>query len=447
MVPWTISDINRVCCTSKLLFCAQVKYRKPGRTADASSRRTTARRLKSVGGVGSSSKHSRSLDQADRTGQKLWLQQDVTQATPDTHSDTCVCQRQPSAGFCGRLVHGADGITVSQDSADMSADSLGVSHDRNMAADMSADMSRESVTLSDDTSMSGSRQFSASHDRNLLQDSPSHDTYMNADNSNLSQYSNITVDNPSVCYNRNIHADGATVSQYENADSPTVSRYLSADSPTVSRYLNADSSSVITCGVRYADGADMNRSRRSVIADSREMADRQTEVIYDRVSVNAVGETSDSRHSNNTGSRHSNHTNMEDADRGRSGSHLVHIEQLLRCEQTHDLATATQPYSGVALSTLLRHLSDNVVRELVKWMKTLPFYDRLPMSVHRQCLAEKWYDLLLLTMLAHQACTGQPHDGSSDDVNSHVACNVMRLQVSDTPGLFFRVCVRSIAVS
>ncbi|KAK2143593.1 hypothetical protein NP493_4485g00000 [Ridgeia piscesae] len=61
----------------------KVKYRKPGRTADASSRRTTARRLKSVGGVGSSSKHSRSLDQADRTGQKLCTA-GRHQATPDT---------------------------------------------------------------------------------------------------------------------------------------------------------------------------------------------------------------------------------------------------------------------------------------------------------------------------------------------------------------------------
>ena len=392
-------------CTGSLIFSTQVKYRKPGRTADNGVRRAIVpRRLRSVHGVTSKPAQSRAgtSSHCDATARPLWqISHSIQDVDTASHCDTSLWALPQCAALCSQVIDG--GI-----------------HNRNMSA--------ESLSVSEDTNMS-TGNHSASHNRQINADSATVSHYPNADSPTVSRY--LKADSPTV--SRYLSAESPTVSRYLSADSPTVSRHLSADSPTVSRHLSADSPTV--SHVRYSDNVDMNHTRRTVIADSRKMTEDRSQTSYDRVNMNVLygninynNENMDSHHMNQSIHKMSFSVDSETKSSD-IVDHLVHVNELLQCEHAHDLAAATQPYSGASLTTLLQHLSDNVVRELVKWMKTLPFYNQLPISVHRHCLAEKWYDLLLLTMLAHQACTGHAQDSTTDDVNSHVARNVRRLQV------------------
>ena len=393
-------------------------------------------------------------------------------------------------------------------------------------------------------------------DRTVSSGSPSapHDQLMNTDSSSPSLDGNVhfttashnpSIDNPIGCHyltadspttRRDMYDDNSTLSHFLRVESPATNHDQTVDNQIVSQGHYADSNcgvSVVSSCARYSDSCDMNQSRRTVIADSRDsndgisktnyeilnmnvdrsktnfemidMNDRisktnyetlnmnvdRSKTNYERINMNEdriktnyerinmnvdrstenykiidvnknltnsnsvrmsmsedimrvnyeiMNRNNDRRKTKRDGvdmNENGSDTNCDRPTSNRHSSHVVHIKQLLQCERAHDLAAATRPYSGASLVSLLGHLSDNVVRELVKWMKTLPFYDLLPVSVHKQYLAEKWYDILLLTMLAHQACATDPQGGDTDDVSGYVARNVRRLQVRWRSGFSF----------
>ena len=467
-----------------IISCAQVKYRKTGRTTDNVTRRAPASRhpkpVQCVSGI-RKKPQSRVAPSSSQSVAPHWQQLKPQQGEDigkTIHVDEgSMCHLEQSTGFHGQILD-----CVRRDMTVSSGGSPRAPHDNLMNNDSSC------------SSLDGNVHFTTvSHNPSV--DNPIGCHY-------------LTADSPTA--RRDMYDDNSTLSHFLSVDSPTMSPNI-VDNRMVSQGHYADSSSdvsVVSSCARYSDCYDANHSRRTVIADSNDgisktnyeilnmNVDRsktnferinmnvdRSKTNYERINLNEDrSKTNYERINMNEDNSNTNYeiidlnknvtnskcvgmsmtedimrvnyermnrnndrmmTKRDGVDMNENGSeancdrptsnrhssHVVHIKQLLQCERAHDLAAATRPYSGASLVSLLGHLSDNVVRELVKWMKTLPFYDLLPVSVHKQYLAEKWYDILLLTMLAHQACATDPQGGDTDDVSGYVARNVRRLQV------------------
>ena len=493
-----------------MISCAQVKYRKTGRTTDNVTRRAPASRhpkpVQCVSGI-RKKPQPRVVPSSSLSVAPQWQQLKPQGINETNHVDEgSMCHLEQSTAFHGQIMD-----CVRRDRI-VSCGSPRAPHDKLMNNDSSR------------SSLDANVHFTtASH--NPIVDNPIGCHY-------------LTADSPTA--RRDMYDDNSTLSHFLNVESPTTSHDLTVDNRVVSQGHYSDSSSgvsVVSSCARYSDCYDANHSRRTVIADSRDsndglsktnyetlnmnvdrsksnfeminMNDRISKTNYERINEdrsktnyerinlndgitttnydiiklsedrsktnygvinmnddrnksnyeiidvnknltesNCVGTSmtedimrvnyermnrnNDRRKTKRDGvdmNENGSEMNCDRPTSNRHSSHVVHIKQLLQCERAHDLAAATRPYSGASLVSLLGHLSDNVVRELVKWMKTLPFYDLLPVSVHKQYLAEKWYDILLLTMLAHQACATDPQGCDTEDVSGYVARNVRRLQV------------------
>ena len=495
-----------------MISCAQVKYRKTGRTTDTLTRRAPASRhpkpVQCVSGIRKKpqSRVVLSSQSVVPRWQQLKSQRDINETIHV--DDSSLCNLDQSSPFHGQMID-----YVCSDRT-VCAGSPKASHDQFMNTGSSSPIL----------------------DRNVHDTTASHNPTV--DNPIVSRY--LTADSPTA--RRDMYDDNSTLSHFVSADSRATSNGMTVDNRIVGHAHYADSSpgvNMVSSCASYSDCCDMNNSRRTVIADSRDSNEGISKSNYEILNMNVdrsksnyeildmnvdrsksnyeildmnvdssktVTETinmNDNRSNTNYGilnlnedgsktnywrintnedrsktnydtidvnknmteftcvgtsmtediirvnyermNRNNNRSKTKrdgvdmnenrNCDRlniktgNRHSSHVVHIKQLLQCEHAHDLAAATRPYSGASLVTLLGNLSDNVVRELVKWMKTLPFYDLMPVSVHKQYLAEKWYDLLLLTMLAHQASATDPQGDDADDVSGYVARNVRRLQV------------------
>ena len=85
------------------------------------------------------------------------------------------------------------------------------------------------------------------------------------------------------------------------------------------------------------------------------------------------------------------------------------ISELLECEKYLNIVNYSLPLNQVVdeesqnnTNRILCDLGDNIVRQLVQWMRHLPFYAELPLSLHTKILTGRWHEILLLTMAAHQ---------------------------------------------
>ena len=465
-----------------MISCVQVKYRKTGRTTDNITRRAPASKhpkpVQCVSGI-RKKPQSRVVPSSSQSVAPRW-QQLKPHNLNKTIDEGSMCHIEQSTAFHGQMMD-----CVRRDRT-VSSGSPRAPHDELINTESSRSSLDSNVHFT-----------TASHNPSV--DDPIGCHY-------------LTADSPTT--RRDMYDGNSTLSHFLSVDSPTTSHDLTVDNRILSQAHYADNSSgvsvVSSCG-RYSDCCDMNHSRRTVIADSRDSNDGISKTNYETLNMNVdrsktnferidmndgitttnydIIKLSEDRSKTNYGvinmnddrnksnyeiidvnknftesncvgtsmtedimrvnyermnrnndrrktkrdgvdmNENGSEANCDRPTNNRHSSHVVHIKQLLQCERAHDLAAATRPYSGASLVSLLGHLSDNVVRELVKWMKTLPFYDLLPVSVHKQYLAEKWYDILLLTMLAHQASATDPQGGDTDDVGGYVARNIRRLQV------------------
>ena len=86
------------------------------------------------------------------------------------------------------------------------------------------------------------------------------------------------------------------------------------------------------------------------------------------------------------------------------------ISRLIDCEKKQDIVNYNFPVNGVNadgqplnITKVLCELGDNIVCQLVHWMRHLPFYSDIPLPLHTKILTSRWHDVLLLTMAVHQA--------------------------------------------
>ncbi len=91
------------------------------------------------------------------------------------------------------------------------------------------------------------------------------------------------------------------------------------------------------------------------------------------------------------------------------------IGRLIDCEKKQDIVNYNFPVNGVSIdgqplniTKVLCELGDNIVCQLVHWMRHLPFYSDIPLPLHTKILTSRWHDVLLLTMAVHQASKEPP---------------------------------------
>ena len=85
------------------------------------------------------------------------------------------------------------------------------------------------------------------------------------------------------------------------------------------------------------------------------------------------------------------------------------ISELIECEKSLNIVNYKFPLNHVNdegnqtnTSKVLCDLGDNIVCQLVQWMRHLPFYTEIPLPLHTKLLTKRWHEILLLTMAVHQ---------------------------------------------
>ena len=85
------------------------------------------------------------------------------------------------------------------------------------------------------------------------------------------------------------------------------------------------------------------------------------------------------------------------------------ISELIDCEKSLNIVNYKFPLNHVNdegnknnTSKVLCDLGDNIVCQLVQWMRHLPFYAEIPLPLHTKLLTKRWHEILLLTMAVHQ---------------------------------------------
>ena len=85
------------------------------------------------------------------------------------------------------------------------------------------------------------------------------------------------------------------------------------------------------------------------------------------------------------------------------------ISELIECEKSLNIVNYKFPLNHVNdegnrnnTSKVLCDLGDNIVCQLVQWMRHLPFYAEIPLPLHTKLLTKRWHEILLLTMAVHQ---------------------------------------------
>lgn len=82
------------------------------------------------------------------------------------------------------------------------------------------------------------------------------------------------------------------------------------------------------------------------------------------------------------------------------------IESLLMCDSVANEVITKCKLLDIPredLGKALSGLGDTIVKELVRWIKHLPFESMLPLEVQTEMLTQKWYSELLLIMSMHHA--------------------------------------------
>ena len=85
------------------------------------------------------------------------------------------------------------------------------------------------------------------------------------------------------------------------------------------------------------------------------------------------------------------------------------ISELIECEKSVNIVNYKFPLNRINdqgnhnnTSKVLCELGDNIVCQLVQWMRHLPFYGDIPLPLHTKLLTKRWHEILLLTMAVHQ---------------------------------------------
>lgn len=82
------------------------------------------------------------------------------------------------------------------------------------------------------------------------------------------------------------------------------------------------------------------------------------------------------------------------------------IEQLRLCENFADGILKRQIFAETSdgdLNNILCQLGDEIVCELVRWMKQLPFYSEIPLEAQSDILAKRWHQVLVFATSVNQA--------------------------------------------
>lgn len=96
------------------------------------------------------------------------------------------------------------------------------------------------------------------------------------------------------------------------------------------------------------------------------------------------------------------------------------IENLLECNKLLDISNLYQVEKLFQTNTegvakLLCELGENVVEQLVLWMKKLRFFNEIPIQIYTQLLSDKWHELLVLITVAYKAINGETNKGMTAD--------------------------------
>ena len=85
------------------------------------------------------------------------------------------------------------------------------------------------------------------------------------------------------------------------------------------------------------------------------------------------------------------------------------ILELIECEKSLNIVNYKFPLNHINdegshnnNSKVLCELGDNIVCQLVQWMRHLPFYADIPLPLHTKLLTKRWHEILLLIMVVHQ---------------------------------------------